>query len=73
MYGRPGVVVAETGGSCRGDGGSCGETRVSYYNLVKVRFVKSMLHALFLSPYALNVLFVLIKCTVELIFRFVVR
>ena len=35
-------------------------------------FVKSMLYALFLSTYTLNLLFVLMKCTIPLIFHIVV-
>ena len=46
-----------------------GETRASCYNVQLKSFVKSMLDALFLSMYTLNVLFVLIKCTIPLIFR----
>ena len=42
-----------------------GETGASYYNLQLI-FVKSMLDALFISTYTLNLLFVLIKCTMIL-------
>ena len=48
-----------------------GETGARCYNfLLKPLLVKSMLHALFLS---LNLLFVLIKCTIPMIFHIRVR
>ena len=51
-----------------------GETDAGCYNFqLKSRFVKSMLYALFLSTYTLNVLFVLITCSMPLIFHIVDR
>ena len=51
--------LAETGSSC--------------YNFqIKSLFAKSTLDALFLSTYTLHLLFVLIKCTMPLIFHIVV-
>ena len=52
------LVVGETGASC-----------CNFQSFL----VKSMLDALFLSVYTLNVLFFLIKCTISLILYIVVR
>ena len=50
----------------RGDRGSC-------YNFqLKSLFVKSMLDTLYLSTHTLNILFVLMQCTIPLIFHIVV-
>ena len=51
-----------------------GETWASCCNFqLKSFLVKTMLDALFLSTYKLNVLFMLIKCTIPLIFDIVIR
>ena len=51
-----------------------GETGASCCNFqLKSLFVKSMLDALFLSMYILNLLFVLIECTKPMIFHVIVR
>ena len=51
-----------------------GETGASCYNFqLKTLFVISMLDALFLSAYTLSLSFVLINCTIPLIFHIVVR
>ena len=50
-----------------------GETGASCYNFqLKSLFVKSMLDELFLSTYTVNLLFVLINCTIPLIYQTVV-
>ena len=52
---------------------SIGETGAGCENFqLRSLFVKSMLDALFLSNLRLNLLFVLINCTVPLIFHIVV-
>ena len=51
-----------------------GETGASCCNVqLKLLLVKSMLDALFRATYTLNVLLVLIKCTMPLILHIVVR
>ena len=51
-----------------------GETGASCYNFqLKSCFKKSMLDALFMLTYTLNVVFVLLMCTIPLVFRSVVR
>ena len=46
---------------------------VGYNFQLKSLFVKSMLDVLFLSMYILSLLFILINCTIPLIFHIVVR